>query len=175
MELTHCTKMGAEKTQIPPKFICPICLPSTKVLDFNEKGLHWASVVREMYHVCCSAQTAYKLVKTSYAKQTTGAKDLTFPNIYTVVGTSCKRRREKKKKCFALHWWWPLICSNSHIEWHELRSGDRLLDNSDISPMKIKERKSLKKETWPIFIHELGFKFLFIFPKKIWKKRLIFS
>ena len=44
---THCTKMGADKlaenTPNAPKFICP----SPNVWDFNEKRLHWASVV------CC--------------------------------------------------------------------------------------------------------------------------
>ena len=36
----------AETTPDAPKFICPNCLPKPKVLDFNEKRLHWASVVR---------------------------------------------------------------------------------------------------------------------------------
>ena len=41
---------SAENTPNAPEFICPICLrkpKSSKVLDFNGKGLHWASVVRE--------------------------------------------------------------------------------------------------------------------------------
>jgi hypothetical protein len=41
---THCTKMGAdslaENSPNTPEFICP------KFLDFNEKRLHRASVVR---------------------------------------------------------------------------------------------------------------------------------
>ena len=24
-----------------PEFICPICLPKSKILDFNERRLHW--------------------------------------------------------------------------------------------------------------------------------------
>ena len=45
-EGTHCTKMGAESSaENAPEVICPICLPNPKVLDFNEKGLHWASIV----------------------------------------------------------------------------------------------------------------------------------
>jgi hypothetical protein len=44
---TKCTKIGAdclaENTPNAPEFICP----SPKVLDFNEKRLYWASVVRE--------------------------------------------------------------------------------------------------------------------------------
>ena len=43
---THSTEMGAdssaENTPNAPKFIFAI----PKVLDFNEKRLHWASVVR---------------------------------------------------------------------------------------------------------------------------------
>ena len=43
---THSTKMGAKKstenTSNAPNFICP----SPKVWDFDEKRLHWASVVR---------------------------------------------------------------------------------------------------------------------------------
>ena len=43
---THCTKMSvdslAKNTPNAPEFICPI----PKVLDFNEKRLYWASVVR---------------------------------------------------------------------------------------------------------------------------------
>ena len=43
--LTVCTKMGVDKlfknTPNAPKFICP----SPKVWDFDEKRLHWASVV----------------------------------------------------------------------------------------------------------------------------------
>ena len=35
----------AENTPNAPKFICPICPPSPKVLDFNEKRLHWAPIV----------------------------------------------------------------------------------------------------------------------------------
>ena len=46
----HCNKMGAdssaENTQNASEFICPIFCPSPKVLDFNEKRLQWASVVR---------------------------------------------------------------------------------------------------------------------------------
>ena len=42
---THCTKMGAdmlaENTVNDPGFICPC----PKVLDFNEKRLHWAFIV----------------------------------------------------------------------------------------------------------------------------------
>ena len=42
--LVHCTKMGAdslaENTPNAPEFI------SLKVQDFNEKRLHWASIVR---------------------------------------------------------------------------------------------------------------------------------
>jgi leucyl-tRNA synthetase len=40
--------MGADKlvesTQNAPEFICPNCLPKSK--NFDEKRLHWASVVR---------------------------------------------------------------------------------------------------------------------------------
>ena len=47
----HCTKLGADSlaknTLNAPEFICPICLPNPKVLDFNEKRFHWASVVRD--------------------------------------------------------------------------------------------------------------------------------
>ena len=43
---THCTKMGAdslaENTPNAPEFICL----SPKVLDSNDKRLHWMSVVR---------------------------------------------------------------------------------------------------------------------------------
>ena len=45
---THSTKMGADEsaknTLNAPKFICPNCL--AKLESFNEKRLHWASVVR---------------------------------------------------------------------------------------------------------------------------------
>ena len=37
----------AENTPNTPEFICP----SPKVLDFNEKRLHWASVVRAYAYV----------------------------------------------------------------------------------------------------------------------------
>jgi hypothetical protein len=46
----HCTKMGAnisvKKTQMPQNLSAQFVCPSPKVLDFNEKRLHWASVVR---------------------------------------------------------------------------------------------------------------------------------
>ena len=32
-----------------PEFISQFVCPSPKVLDFNEKRLHWASVVRDFY------------------------------------------------------------------------------------------------------------------------------
>ena len=45
---THSTKIGAdrltENTKDAPEFM--EFIPSPKVLDFNEKRLHWASVVR---------------------------------------------------------------------------------------------------------------------------------
>ena len=54
---THCTKMGADSSaentpnalELSAQFVCP----SPKVLDFNEKRLHWASVlvVREFNHI----------------------------------------------------------------------------------------------------------------------------
>ena len=47
---THCTKMGADSLaentpnshNLSAQFVCP----SPKVLDLNEKRLHWASVVQ---------------------------------------------------------------------------------------------------------------------------------
>ena len=45
-EYVNFTKMGANgsagNTPNAPEFVCPC----TKVLDFNKKGLHWASLVR---------------------------------------------------------------------------------------------------------------------------------
>ena len=53
---THYTKMGAdssaENTPNAPEFICP----SPKVLDFNEKRLRWASVVRASPTIVATAQ-----------------------------------------------------------------------------------------------------------------------
>ena len=41
-------RVGADKSaRNTPKFICP----SSKVWDFDEKRLHWASVVRVWMHV----------------------------------------------------------------------------------------------------------------------------
>ena len=44
------TKMGADKlaenTPNAPEYTCPICVLKPKGLDFNEKRLHWAFVVR---------------------------------------------------------------------------------------------------------------------------------
>ena len=37
---------SAEKTQMPPKLSAQIVCPSPKVWDFDEKRLHWASVIR---------------------------------------------------------------------------------------------------------------------------------
>ena len=52
---THSTKMSADKlaqnTPNVPKIICPDCLPSPKLWDFDEKMLHWASVVRGPEHI----------------------------------------------------------------------------------------------------------------------------
>ena len=49
MAMGH-TKMGpdklAENTPNAPEFIYPICVLKPKGLDFNEKRLHWAFVVR---------------------------------------------------------------------------------------------------------------------------------
>ena len=49
---THCTKLGAHKSaeNFPnaPNLSAHIVCPSLKVLDFNEKRLHWASVVRDL-------------------------------------------------------------------------------------------------------------------------------
>jgi hypothetical protein len=42
---------SAENTSNAPEFICTIYLPKPtrpKVLDFNEKRLHWASVIRNI-------------------------------------------------------------------------------------------------------------------------------
>ena len=42
---THRIKTGAdslaENTPNAQEFICPICLPEPKILDFNEKDLIW--------------------------------------------------------------------------------------------------------------------------------------
>ena len=37
------------RPEIPQNLSAQIVCPSPKVLDFNKKGLHWASVVRGMY------------------------------------------------------------------------------------------------------------------------------
>ena len=37
---------SAENTPNAPKFICPLHFAQTKRRDFNEKRVHWASVVR---------------------------------------------------------------------------------------------------------------------------------
>ena len=51
---THSIKMGADgsakNTPNASKFICPICLPKPKSVGFQEKRLHWASVVRSPNH-----------------------------------------------------------------------------------------------------------------------------
>ena len=39
-------KLARNKPQIPQNLHAQFVCPSTKVLDFNEKMLHWASVVR---------------------------------------------------------------------------------------------------------------------------------
>ena len=39
---------SAKKSLDALELICPICLQSPKVLEFNKKGLHWASVVRDL-------------------------------------------------------------------------------------------------------------------------------
>ena len=47
--LVHCTKMGADSlavSQMPQNLSAQFFHPSPKVLDFNEKRLHWVSVVR---------------------------------------------------------------------------------------------------------------------------------
>ena len=47
--LTASQQVLITQPKIPPndpEIICPICLPKPKILDFNEKSLHWASVVR---------------------------------------------------------------------------------------------------------------------------------
>ena len=38
--------------QMPQNLSAPFVCPSPKVLDFNEKRLHWTSVVRAVVHVC---------------------------------------------------------------------------------------------------------------------------
>ena len=50
ISITHCTKMGAdslaENTPNAPELSAQFVCPSPKVLDFNKKRLHWATVVR---------------------------------------------------------------------------------------------------------------------------------
>ena len=42
---THSTEMGADElAENTPKFVCPC----PKISDFDEKRLHWASVIREV-------------------------------------------------------------------------------------------------------------------------------
>ena len=47
---TYSTKMDAdslaENTPNAPELFCPFVCPNPKVLDFNEKRLHWGSAVR---------------------------------------------------------------------------------------------------------------------------------
>ena len=40
----------AENTQMPHNLSAQFICPSPKILDFNEKRLHWASVVRGERH-----------------------------------------------------------------------------------------------------------------------------
>ena len=40
---------SAKNTPNAPEFVCPICLPKPNVLDFDEKRLHWESVVRDVH------------------------------------------------------------------------------------------------------------------------------
>ena len=52
---THSTKMGADKSSAEntpnvPKHFCPNCLPKPRVWDFDEKRLHWATVIRVPEH-----------------------------------------------------------------------------------------------------------------------------
>jgi hypothetical protein len=48
----------AENTTNDPKFICLNCLPRPKVWGFDEKRLHWASVVRVYVYIVYAALTA---------------------------------------------------------------------------------------------------------------------
>ena len=60
---TQCNKMGvdslAENSPNDPKFICP----SPKVLDFNDKRLHWAFVVSDWSDNKNSADISSKFQK----------------------------------------------------------------------------------------------------------------
>ena len=64
---THCTKMDtdslAENTTNAPESICPI----PKVLDFNDKRLHWTSVIRASGHFL-ERSVGPKVAQTQIAK-----------------------------------------------------------------------------------------------------------
>jgi hypothetical protein len=42
----------AKNTPNAPELSAQFVCPSPKVLNFNEKRLHWASVVADMYYYC---------------------------------------------------------------------------------------------------------------------------
>ena len=76
----HCTKMGADKSdENAPKFISPNCLPaSQKLWDFDEKRLHWASVVRCSATYLCFAAIRSQLTKRQISRPKNHAKIIYF-------------------------------------------------------------------------------------------------
>ena len=68
----------AENTPNAPEFICPTCLPKPKVLDINEKGLHWASVVRD--YGCLKLQELLKNIFNAYFVLNTESKESKYVN-----------------------------------------------------------------------------------------------
>ena len=60
---THCAKMGADssddKPQMPQNLFAQFVCPSPKVLDFNEKRLHWTFVVGGFKNVSKESEKIY--------------------------------------------------------------------------------------------------------------------
>ena len=54
--------------QIPQNLYAKFVCPSPKVLDFNEKRLHWASVVRGGYQVLKNQSLSFFSLKTFHVK-----------------------------------------------------------------------------------------------------------
>ena len=80
---THCTKMGADIVRLkipkmPQNLSAQFVYPSPKVVDFNEKMLHWASVVRDM-------ESTYGI--------------LISKNVYYFAVVSKRKKKDQRPKC----------------------------------------------------------------------------
>ena len=131
--------MGGDKlAKNTPRCICPNCLPNPKILGFQWKRLHWASVVREW-------EQTFQILKLYFFFKQNSAKFIFFEGRRWLSFAQLKKT-----------WGWILFLKKVHIALEVWALKNLSLNNHQFNNwLKIKGDGGRASSLWLFFFNKL--------------------